>query len=176
VTAVTAQRAHDLDLPEVLESHATSARVLAVAVLWGAQGCAWMQSPAPSLPIPKPSREIELRVSASAYNSLAEQTDDTPRLTASGVLLEPGMQVIAVSPDLLELGLRYGMVVTIEGLPGEWRVVDRMASRWRRSIDLYMGEDRAAALAWGRRSLTIRWLRDAPVAVEETVSAESPLP
>lgn len=116
---------------------------------------------------------MTLRVSASAYNSLPEQTDDTPRLTASGVILEPGMRVIAVSPDLFELGLRYGMLVRIDGQPGEWRVVDRMASRWQRSIDLYMGEDRSAARAWGRRKVTIRWRTDRPVPPE---SVEASLP
>ena len=130
-----------------------------------------MQTPMPPLPAPAPERT--LRVSASAYNSLPEQTDETPALTASGVLLEPGMRVIAVSPDLFEMGLRYGMRVQIDGVSGEWRVVDRMASRWRRSIDLYMGEDRAAALAWGRRMVTIRW-RGSNAA--ETASAEPPTP
>jgi 3D (Asp-Asp-Asp) domain-containing protein len=112
-----------------------------------------------------------LRVTASAYNSLPEQTDDTPLLTASGVMLEPGMRVIAVSPDLLAMGLRYGMHVEIEGLPGEWRVVDRMASRWQRSIDLYMGEDRKAARAWGRRSVTIRWRSALPPPPEPVEAA-----
>jgi 3D (Asp-Asp-Asp) domain-containing protein len=116
---------------------------------------------------------VTLLVSASAYNSLEEQTDETPTLTASGVLLEPGMRVIAVSPDLLELGLRYGMQVEIEGFPGEWRVVDRMASRWRRTIDLYMGEDLAAARAWGRRDVTIRWRGRAPLV---SVASEPPTP
>ena len=116
---------------------------------------------APTIPAAPP--EMALSVSASAYNSLPEQTDDTPSLTASGVILEPGMRVIAVSPDLFEMGLRYGMLVEIEGLAGEWRVVDRMASRWRRSIDLYMGEDRSAALSWGRRNVTIRWRAARPV-------------
>lgn len=120
-----------------------------------------MHHPTPKIPVPP--AEMTLRVSASAYNSLPEQTDDTPFLTASGVILEPGMRVIAVSPDLLEMGLRYGMVVEIEGQPGEWRVVDRMANRWQRSIDLYMGEDRTAARAWGRRMVTIRWRTPRPV-------------
>ena len=132
-----------------------------------------MHTPAPRIPAPAP--EIELRVSASAYNSLPEQTDDTPLLTASGVLLEPGMRVIAVSPDLLEMGLRYGMLIRIDGLPGEWRVVDRMASRWRHSIDLYMGEDLGAARAWGRRNVTIRW-RTGTLAPAETASAEPSQP
>jgi 3D (Asp-Asp-Asp) domain-containing protein len=128
-----------------------------------------MRHPVPTIPLPPP--EITLRVSASAYNSLPEQTDDTPQLTASGVILEPGMRVIAVSPDLLQMGLRYGMLVQIDGMPGEWRVVDRMASRWRHSIDLYMGEDREAARAWGRRNVTIRWRSDRAGESEPTEAA-----
>ena len=108
-------------------------------------------------PTPHPPIQITLDVTASAYNSLPEQTDETPHLTASGTTLRPGMRVIAVSPDLLEMGLRYGTLVEIEGFSGEWRVVDRMANRWRRTIDLYMGDDLDAARAWGRRNVTIRW-------------------
>jgi 3D (Asp-Asp-Asp) domain-containing protein len=172
VTAITAICAHDIDLPEVLEYRRATLGALVAGALWGAQGCAWLQAPATPLP-PPPAPEVELSVSASAYNSLAAQTDDTPRLTASGVLLEPGMRVIAVSPDLLEMGLRYGMRVEIDGMPGEWRVVDRMASRWRRSIDLYMGEDLAAARAWGRRNVTIRWRSSVP---PEATAAEVSAP
>ncbi len=127
-----------------------------------------MHQAEPTIPLPS---EMTLRVSASAYNSLPEQTDDTPQLTASGVILEPGMRVIAVSPDLLEMGLRYGMLVRIDGVAGEWRVVDRMASRWQRSIDLYMGEDRKAALAWGRRKVTIRWRTERPARPEAVEAA-----
>jgi 3D (Asp-Asp-Asp) domain-containing protein len=66
------------------------------------------------------------------------------------------MRVIAVSDDLYAQGLREGVRVRIDGLPGEWEVGDRMASRWRKRIDIYMGEDEAAALAWGTRRVTVR--------------------
>src|SRR5262245_31259000 len=110
-----------------------TAVVLTTSALWIGQGCAWLQAPALRTPTPHAPIQITLQVDASAYNSLPAQTDETPRLTASGVLLKPGMQVIAVSPDLLDMGLSYGTVVEIEGLAGEWRVVDRMANRWRRT-------------------------------------------
>jgi 3D (Asp-Asp-Asp) domain-containing protein len=66
------------------------------------------------------------------------------------------MRVIAVSDDLYEQGLREGVRVQIEGLPGEWEVADRMASRWRKRIDIYMGDDEAAARAWGTRRVKLR--------------------
>lgn len=98
-----------------------------------------------------------LMVTASAYNSLPSQTQGDPRVGAWGDRLEPGMRALAVSRDLLRLGLRRGTRVRVEGLPGEYVVLDKMAKRWKRSIDLYMGEDVEAARAWGRRRVRIHW-------------------
>jgi 3D (Asp-Asp-Asp) domain-containing protein len=98
-----------------------------------------------------------MRVKASAYNSLPDQTAGDPRVAAWGDVLEPGMRAIAVSRDLLELGLVRGTRVRIEGLPGEYAVLDKMARRWRRRIDIYMGEDVEAARAWGVREVRIHW-------------------
>ena len=98
-----------------------------------------------------------LSVTASAYNSVAAQTNSRPTLTAWGDELEPGMKAIAVSRDLIEQGLSHGVAVTIEGLPGKYVVMDKMAARWRRKIDIYMGEDVEAARRWGVRQLTIHW-------------------
>ncbi len=104
--------------------------------------------------------EESLLVKASAYNSLAAQTNDQPTLTAWGDRLKPGMKSIAVSRDLIELGLEHGVRVRIEDLPGEYIVRDKMAKRWKRKIDIYMGEDVAAALAWGVREVRIVWAPD----------------
>jgi len=101
--------------------------------------------------------ERSLVVMASAYNSLPEQTAGDPRLAAWGDVLEPGMKAIAVSRDLIELGLVHGARVRIEGLPGEYAVLDKMARRWRRKIDIYMGDDVEAARAWGVREVRIHW-------------------
>jgi len=95
-------------------------------------------------------------VTATAYNSLVAQTDGQPTLTASGERLAPGMRAIAVSRDLEQAGLRFGTRVEIDG-HGEWVVLDRMAPRWRRKIDLYMGTDEAAARRFGRQTVRIRW-------------------
>jgi 3D (Asp-Asp-Asp) domain-containing protein len=101
--------------------------------------------------------ERSLSVTASAYNSVAAQTNRQPTRTAWGDELKPGVKAVAVSRDLIERGLTHGVVVTIEGLPGEYVVMDKMAARWQRKIDIYMGEDVEAARRWGVRQLTIHW-------------------
>ena len=78
-------------------------------------------------------------VTASAYNSTRAQTDDNPNEGAWGDLIRPGMQIVAVSPDLLDAGLGRGTELQIESLPGTWIVLDRTASRHRNRIDIYNG-------------------------------------
>src|SRR5258708_4794417 len=102
-------------------------------------------------------------VTASAYNSLRSQTDALPTLAAWGDSLYPGLRAIAVSRDLIPLGLGQGAVVRIDGLPGEYRVLDKMDARWRKRIDVYFGNDVAGAKAWGEQKAVIRW-RDSTVA------------
>jgi len=104
--------------------------------------------------------EESLVVTASAFNSVAAQTDDQPTLTAWGDHLEPGMKTIAVSRDLIPLGLGHGTRVKIEGLPGEYVVRDKMAARWKKKIDVYMGVDVKAAREWGVRKVRIHWSAD----------------
>lgn len=99
-----------------------------------------------------------LEVVATAYNSVPEQTANEPDLTAWGDRLVPGQKAIAVSRDLLRLGLSHGVEVEISGLPGRWVVRDKLGPRWTERIDIYMGEDVAAARAWGKRSVTITWV------------------
>lgn len=99
----------------------------------------------------------QLEVTATAYTSHRAQTNDTPNLAAWGDQLTPGMKAIAVSRDLLQEGLSYGTYVKIEGLPGQYQVLDKMHKRWRRKIDIYMGKDRQKALDWGNQQVTISW-------------------
>jgi len=111
-------------------------------------------------PVPSPSPEArpnEIVVTATAYNSTVAQTDSDPFMTAHGVRLEPGMQIIAISRDLEAMGLSPGTRVRIEGLPGEWSVADRMARRWKRKIDVYMGLDVEGARQFGRRRVKMSW-------------------
>ena len=112
---------------------------------------------APTPHIPK-ARMESLVVTATAYNSLPGQADHEPEIAAWGDRLEPGMKAIAVSRDLLEAGLTRGMRVRIEGLEGEYVVLDRMPSRWNDRIDIYMGEDVRAARSWGVREVRIQWV------------------
>jgi 3D (Asp-Asp-Asp) domain-containing protein len=129
---------------------------LSLSLVLLAAGCAGLarRSEAPAPP-PAPALR-ELRVTATAFNSVAAQTDSQPTLTASGERLRPGMRALAISRDLERAGLRFGTRVEVDGY-GEWVVLDRMAPRWRRKIDLYMGTDEAAAKRFGKRQVEIRW-------------------
>ena len=101
--------------------------------------------------------ERSLVVTATAYNSLPAQTDDEPHVAAWGDSLAPGMKVIAVSRDLIPAGLDRRTPVKIEGFPGVYLVLDKMHERWKKRIDIYMGNDLEAARAWGKRKVEISW-------------------
>ncbi|MBD8513314.1 3D domain-containing protein [Photobacterium sp. WH77] len=101
----------------------------------------------------------KVRVTATAYNSVPAQTDSSPSIAAWGDRLKPGMKAIAVSRDLLKMGLKHGSKVKISGLPGEYVVLDKMHHRWSKKIDIYMGRDVRAAKNWGRRAVTITVLK-----------------
>ena len=99
-----------------------------------------------------------LEVKASAYNSVRSQTDGEPSVAAWGDTLKPGMKVIAVSRDLISLGLKHNTEVKIEGLPDIYLVKDKMNSRYRNRIDVYMGIDIQRAKEWGQKKLTIQYV------------------
>lgn len=101
--------------------------------------------------------ERVLKVTATAYNSLPGQTANDPSLTAWGGKLVPGMKAIAVSRDLIALGLTNGVKVKIDGLSGTFTVMDKLHKRWKQRIDIYMGTDVKSAKQWGKREVTIRW-------------------
>lgn len=103
-----------------------------------------------------------LEVTATAYNSVEAQTKKgDPFTTAWGDRLEPGMKVIAVSRDLLdEYGMDHNTIVKIEGLDGTYRVLDKMNKRWKKRIDIYMGNDIDKALEWGKQQVEITWIAE----------------
>ena len=101
-----------------------------------------------------------LRVKASAFNSVRGADGRDPERRRLGDPLSPGMKAIAVSADLIELGLARGQRVRIRGLDGEYVVADRMPQRWQRKIDIYMGEDVKAARRWGVREVDIVWTHE----------------
>lgn len=100
----------------------------------------------------------KLEVTATAYNSLPTQTHSQhPAITAWGDTLKPGMKAVAVSRDLIEKGLTHGTTIRINGLEGEYVVLDKMNKRWEKKIDIYMGRNVEKALRWGRREVIISW-------------------
>ena len=106
----------------------------------------------------KTTETRELEVTASAYNSLPGQTHIAhPNIGAWGDTLKPGMKAIAVSRDLIEQGLTRNQLVKIEGLPGKYRVLDKMNRRWQQKIDIYMGVNQERAKEWGNQKVTIKW-------------------
>lgn len=106
---------------------------------------------------PAPRALRSLRVTATAYTSQRRQTDSTPYLAAWSNRLVPGVKSIAISRDLLELGIGNGTALKIGGLPGTYTVLDKMNKRWQRRIDIYMGNDLKRAKAWGSKEVIIYW-------------------
>ena len=99
----------------------------------------------------------DLKVTASAYNSVASQTDSNPHITAFGDSLKPGLNYIAVSNDLYRKGLKRDTPVKIKGFDSIFFVKDRMHRRWKNKIDIYMGTDIKAAKRWGRKKVSISY-------------------
>ncbi len=75
------------------------------------------------------------RVTVTGYNSVREQTDSTPRITAINTGCREG--VVAVSRDLLERGWTFGSKIWIEGY-GVYTIEDVMNSRHRNHIDIWL--------------------------------------
>lgn len=95
-------------------------------------------------------------VTASAYNSVHWQTDSiSPSIAAWGDTLKPGMKSLAVSRDLIKLGLVHNTMVKIDTFPDTFYVLDKMHYKWRNRIDIYMGKDIKKAREWGRKKIMI---------------------
>lgn len=103
-----------------------------------------------------------LTVEMTAYTSDTSQTDDTPRLTASGALVAPG--IAAASRDLLGR-FPYGSHVEVLSVSGEgcggWvpetplTVADTMSAEITGHLDVWL-ESNELALAWGRCQAEVR--------------------
>ena len=98
-----------------------------------------------------------LTVTVTAYNSLAYQTSSNPHITAWGDSLVPGMQCIAISRDLIAKGLKHNTPVKIDGFEGIFLVKDKMHTRWKNRIDIYMDLDVKKAKNWGKRKVKIKF-------------------
>ena len=113
--------------------------------------------PAPNESLAKKSKKRKLSVTATAYTSRKSETQGDPFLAAWGDRLKPGMKCIAVSRDLIAMGLTHNTPVRIKGLPGVYLVKDKMNKRHTRKIDIYHGTNLKAARAWGKRKVVIEW-------------------
>lgn len=98
-----------------------------------------------------------LEVTATAYNSVKSQTQGNPIIAAWGDSLDIKTPSIAVSRDLISLGLKHNTPIKIEGFDSVFIVRDKMHRRWRNRIDIYMGTDIKKAKTWGRQKLTIQY-------------------
>lgn len=98
-----------------------------------------------------------LEVTATAYNSLAYQTNSNPHITAFGDSLIPGKKYIAISRDLFALGFKHNTPIIIEGMDSVFLVKDKMHKRWKKRIDIYMGTNVKAAKNWGRKKIIIAY-------------------
>lgn len=98
---------------------------------------------------------IPLEVTATAYNSYPSQTLGNPAITAWGDTLRPGTKAIAISRDLMDMGLKHQTPVQIQGFPDTFYVLDKMHRRWKKRIDIYMGKDYKKAKEWGKRKVQI---------------------
>jgi len=87
-------------------------------------------------------------VTASAYNSVPWQTDDTPFITASGTTVRHGV----IAANFLPIGTQ----VTMPDVYGNqvFVVEDRMNARYTNNVDIWM-EDIGDAKRFGRRSVKI---------------------
>ncbi|WP_306671346.1 3D domain-containing protein [Cellulophaga baltica] len=102
-----------------------------------------------------------LKVTVTAYNSLPSQTTaKNANIAAWGDTLKPGMKSIAVSRDLMRKGLKYNTMVRIDTFPDTFLVKDKMHFRHRNKIDVYMGTNKKKAKEWGRKKLTIFYLKE----------------
>jgi len=82
-------------------------------------------------------------VTVTTYKAVAEETDDTPNITASGTkIVNPKKQrIIAVSKDLRRKW-KWGTKVRVTGigrLSGTYYVRDAMNKRYRKRIDILIG-------------------------------------
>lgn len=67
------------------------------------------------------------------------------------------MKCIAVSRDLLTIGINHNTKVKINGLDGIYLVKDKMNKRWKNKIDIYMGENIKEAKEWGTKKVTMQY-------------------
>jgi len=91
--------------------------------------------------------EFEKIVTLTTYSTSAEETDDSPNITASGFEIDEDNpkkhRIIAVSRDL-KRKLRFGEKVVLSNagrFNGVWYVRDLMNSRFKNKIDVLINQN-----------------------------------
>lgn len=76
-------------------------------------------------------------IQITSYNNHANQTDDTPNITATNRPVRENM--VAASPDLLNKGIiHYGDLVYIDCMKQWYVVEDTMNKRFERRLDIFL--------------------------------------
>ena len=76
-------------------------------------------------------------IQITSYNNHADQTDDTPNITATNRPVRENM--VAASPDLLNKGIiHYGDLVYIDCMKQWYVVEDTMNKRFERRLDIFL--------------------------------------
>jgi 3D (Asp-Asp-Asp) domain-containing protein len=127
-------------------------------------------SPVPLGPLANPRYVLR----ATAYNSLASQTDSTPHITATGARTRFG--IVAVSRDVLSHDIPYGSLIRIRDLGhyysgrgagryqsmldehGLFIVEDTMHARKQQQVDVWFPA-LSSARSWGVRRVEVEVIR-----------------
>ncbi len=114
--------------------------------------------------------EMTMEVMATAYNALPAQTQGDPEVGAWGDKLDVNIPSIAVSRDLIELGLVHNTKVRIDGFSGYYLVRDKLNKRFTKQIDIFMGLERDAANEFGKKMVSIHWTAAPTKRLKETAA------
>ena len=119
------------------------------------------ESHAEAAPTPptKPERQTEVKKAegptrlVTAYNSVREQTDDTPCIAADGTDICARYRAgeLICAANWVPIGTR----LRVEGY-GDCTVADRMAPKHNEKVDVFLDQDVAAARAWGARRKRVK--------------------
>ena len=108
--------------------------------------------------VPNPIFWNSMEVTVTAYNSTPRQTEGNPNIAAWGDRLTPDTRGIAVSRDLLKVGLDHEVEVWVEGFDaGPFVVLDKMNRRFKKRIDIFFGKKVEKAREFGKQTAMIYW-------------------
>lgn len=102
-----------------------------------------------------PTAVYNIPVTVTAYSARAKETNSEPWWTADMTLSRVG--ILAVSRDILnEVGLEYGDTVIL-GDYGVFKIHDTMNKRFKRRVDILMGNAKAANKFGIHHNIKLSW-------------------